>query len=79
MVQKLGISVRVLTGRKRLAWKVLPPRVIDEKEIESKMPEELKEFWRGEKQKAFYVRKDEDLVKVVRFLSELLKEKLSRK
>ncbi len=79
MVQKLGISIRVLTGRKRLAWKILPPKVIDEKEIESKMPEELKEFWRGEKQKAFYVRKDGDLVKVVRFLSELLKEKLSRK
>ncbi len=79
MVQRLSIAVRVLVGRKRLAWKILPPKILSEKTIESRMPEELKQFWKGNKQKAFYVRKDADLVKVVRFLSEILKEEILKR
>ncbi len=79
MVQRLSIAVRVLAGKKRLAWKVLPPKILSVKVIETRMPEELKQFWRGNKQKAFYVRKNEDLVKVIRFLSEILKEEILKR
>ena len=72
MVELMAIRVRVLgKDKSRISWKVLPPRAFNRDEIDKRVPDTIRRLWKKHRN-AFYVNNEGDLIKVIKFLSEMI-------
>jgi len=68
----MAIRVRVLgKDKSRISWKVLPPRAFSRDDVDKKVPNTIRRLWKKHRN-AFYVNNEKDLVKVIKFLSEMI-------